>query len=43
MLDGEALRVIKITPKKVHLYSDLEFGVNDKIYIKKLHMPNTKK
>jgi len=35
MMDGEALRIIKITPNEVHLYSDLEFGGNGKLYIKK--------
>jgi len=39
MMDGEALRVIKITPNEVHLYSDLEFGGNGKLYIKKLTIP----
>jgi hypothetical protein len=39
MMDGEALRVIKITPNEVHLYSDLEFGGNGKLYIKKLIRP----
>ena len=36
MMDGEALRIIKITPNEVHIYSDLEFGGNGKLYIKKL-------
>ena len=39
MMDGEALRVIKITPNEVHLYSDLEFSGNGKLYIKKLIRP----
>ena len=39
MMDGESLRVIKITPNEVHLYSDLEFGGNGKLYIKKLITP----
>ena len=39
MMDGEALRVIKITPNEVHLYSDLEFGGNGKLYIRKLTIP----
>ena len=39
MMDGEALRVIKITPNEVHMYSDLEFGGNGKLYIKKLIRP----
>ena len=41
MMDGESLRVIKITPNEVHLYSALEFGGNGKLYIKKLmRLPN---
>ena len=36
MVDGECLRIIKITPNEVHLYSDLTFGGNGKLYIKKL-------
>ena len=39
MMDGEALRVIKITPNEVHLYSDLGFGGNGKLYIRKLTTP----
>ena len=36
MMDGEALRIIKINPNEVHLYSDLDFGGNGKLYIKEL-------
>ena len=39
MVDGEALRVIKITPNEVQLYSDPDFGGNGKLYIKKLVNP----
>ena len=39
MMDGEALRIIKITPNEVHLWSDLEFGGNGKLYKKKLIRP----
>ena len=36
MMDGEALLIYKITPNEVHLVSDLAFGGNGKLYIKKL-------
>ena len=36
MMDGEALLIYKITPNEVHLLSDLKFGGNGKLYIKKL-------
>jgi hypothetical protein len=39
MMDGEALQIIKITPNEVHLVSDLEFGGNGKLYIKKWNKP----
>ena len=39
MVDGECLRIIKITPNEVHLYSDLTFGGNGKLYIKELLTP----
>ena len=39
MVDGESLRIIKITPNEVHLYSDLTFGGNGKLYIKELLTP----
>ena len=39
MVDGEALRVIKITPNEVQLYSDPDFGGNGKLYFKKLVNP----
>jgi hypothetical protein len=35
MMDGEALLIYKITPNEVHLVSDLAFGGNGKLYIKK--------
>ena len=36
MMDGEALRIFKITRDEVHLVSDLAFGGNGKLYIKTL-------
>ncbi len=39
MMDGEALVIKRITPNEVWLYSDLEFGGNGKLYIKKLVNP----
>ncbi len=39
MVDGECLRIIKITPNEVHLYSDLTFGGNGKLYVKELLTP----
>ena len=38
MMDGEALLIYKITPNEVHLVSDLAFGGNGKLYIKKLKL-----
>ena len=38
-MDGEAIKVLKITRDEVHLYSDLDFGGNGKLYIKKLVRP----
>jgi len=36
MMDGETLKILKVTSQEVHLWSDLEYGGNGKLYIKKL-------